>query len=329
LVQAFHKEFLTAMEAREAIIYLVPDAERAAFLASSDADLQTYFKTRFFQRHVQIRVTEAFRGIEEQEVEFITGFSSCNFNFKENRSYLIYADREKGSHQLTTGGCYGNASIETAGEELSYLRGLKAGTVHSKVFGFVTGDPWDNGTFGHVTKPVADVPIVIRSEGKSWHVPTDQEGAYEFTGLPSGAYEISAALPNAAPGHAYRRFDLTSGACLREDFLAIRTGSISGRLIGANGNPVVGVTIDIDAIPPTPQPKPLLSVMTDEKGIFAHTLLEAGDYVLEVKVLSSYYPGVTDRATAQVIHLDPGQNVENLEFRLQPSILPPILNRPR
>ena len=141
LVQAFHKGSLTAQEAREVIPYLVPEAERAAFLASSDADLQAYFKARYLQRHVQIRVTEAFRGIEEQEIEFISGFSSCDFNFKENTSYLIYADRDERSHHLATGACSGNASIEVAGEELKYLRGLKAGTEQSQIFGFVTSDP--------------------------------------------------------------------------------------------------------------------------------------------------------------------------------------------
>jgi 5-hydroxyisourate hydrolase-like protein (transthyretin family) len=332
LVQAFHKESLTAQEAREAITYLVPNAEFSTFLASSDADLQTYFKTRFFQRHVQIRVTEAFRGIEEQEVEFITGFTSCAFNFKENRSYLIYADRDQASHQFGTGACSGNAPIESAGEELTYLRGLKAGTLQSQVFGFVTRDPWDNGTFGHVTKPVADVPIALKSEGKSWHASTDQEGAYEFAGLPSGAFEIWATLPNAAPEHSSRKFDLTAGACVRQDFLSIRTGSISGSLTDSDGNPVQGVLVDIEAVPPTPQPHPLSREFTDQEGRFSQIKLEAGDYVLGLNLESppnardyygkrvpysrSYYPGVTDRANAQVLHLEPGQIIENLEFKL-------------
>jgi hypothetical protein len=335
LVRAFQNGSLTTTEAREAIRYLVPQAERAVLLASSGADVQTYVNTRFFQSHVRIRVTEAFRGIEEQEVEFVTGFSSCDFKFQEHKSYLIYAGREKGSHQLSTGACSGNAPIETAGGELTYLRGLKDGTVHSQIFGFVTRDPWDNGAFGHVEKPVAGVPIVLKSEGSSWQVATDQEGAYEFTGLRSGSYEIAAALPNAAPGHASRKFDLKPGACLREDFLAIRTGSISGRLMDADGNPVHDVLVDIEAAPPTPQPEPFELVMADKLGSFAHTSLEAGDYVLGLNLKSppnardwdgkrvpyarSYYPGVTDRAIAQVIHLQPGQNIDNLEFRVPPT----------
>jgi len=129
LVQAFHAGSLTAKEAREVIPYLVAEGERAPLLASSEADLQTYFKIRFFQRHVQIRVMEAFRGVEAQELEFITGFSSCEFNFKENKSYLIYAGRHEGSQQLTTGACSGNRPIESAQEELKYLRGLKSGTL--------------------------------------------------------------------------------------------------------------------------------------------------------------------------------------------------------
>ena len=85
LVAEFHKGFLTAKEARDAIPYLVPEADRAALLASSAADLKKNFSAKFFQRHVQIRVMEAFRGIAEQEVEFITGFFDCDFNFKENK----------------------------------------------------------------------------------------------------------------------------------------------------------------------------------------------------------------------------------------------------
>jgi hypothetical protein len=338
LVRAFHGESLTAQEARDAITYLVPEAERAAFLASSDADLQLYFKTRFFQRVVQIRVTEAFRGIEEQEVEFVTGFTSCDFNFKENKSYLIYADRDEHSHQLTTGACSGNAPIEGAEEELKYLRGLKSGTLLSQVFGFVTSHPWDRGTFGHVSKPVTDVPIVLKSEGKSWQVITDQKGAYEVIGLTPGSYEMTAALPNAASSQASRKFDLTPGACLRQDFLSIRTGSVNGRLTDLEGNPVEGVLVDIEAIPPTEQPHPLSREFTDKEGRFNQIRLEAGNYVLGLNLESppnarswdgkrvpysrSYYPGVTDRAAAQVLHLEPGQEIENLEFRLPPTPQP-------
>ena len=338
LVQAFHKGSLTAKEAREAITYLVPEAERTARLASADADLQAYFKTRFFQRHVQIRVMEAFRGIEEQEVEIITGFFDCDIKFQENKSYLIYAGRDKDSHQLSTGACSGTAPLEMRGEELEYLRGLKSGILPSQVFGFVTSDPWDDGTFGHATKPVADVPIVLKSEGKSWQAVTDQKGAYELTGLSPGSYEIAATLPDAEPEQRSRKFDLKPGACLQETFRSIRTSSIKGRLVDSDGNAVQGVLVDIEAVAPTEQPHPMSREFTDKEGSFSQIKLEAGDYVLGLNLESppnahddyrkrvpysrSYYPGVTDRARAQVLHLDAGQNIENLEFQLPPTPQP-------
>ncbi|HEY6392553.1 MAG TPA: carboxypeptidase-like regulatory domain-containing protein, partial [Bryobacteraceae bacterium] len=279
-----------------------------------------------------------FRGIAEQEVEFITGLSSCEINFQEHKSYLIYAERDKDSHRLKTGACSGTGPLEMRAEELDYLRGLKSGTMLSQVFGFVTRDPWDHGIIGRVTKPVPDVPIVLKSEGKSWKVVTDQKGAYELTGLLPGSYEIAATLPNAAPERNSRKFDLSAGACVQENFLSIRTGSIEGRLTDSDGKPVPGVLVDIEAVPPTGQPSPLVRDFTGKDGNFSQSKLEAGDYVLGFNLKSppnardwsgnrvpyprSYYPGVADRAAAQVLHLEPGQKIENLEFRLPPTPRP-------
>ena len=77
---------------------------------------------------------------------------------------------------------------------------------------------------------------------------------------------------------------------------------------------------------------------TDKEGRFSQVKLDGGDYVLGLNLESppnargwegkrvpyarSYYPGVTDRPRAQVLHLEPGQEIENLEFKLPPAPQP-------
>ena len=174
--------------------------------------------------------------------------------------------------------------------------------------------------------------IVLKSGDASGRTTTDQKGQYEIAGLPAGSYEISAAMPSVPADRSLRRFDLVAGACSSQNFVAVQVGSIGGRLVDSEGTPISGVLVEIEAVPPTSQPQPLFRHFTDKEGRFTHTLLEAGEYLLEFNLKSppnardwygvripyagSYYPGIANRSDAQVIHLEGGQKLENLEFRV-------------
>jgi hypothetical protein len=308
----------SASDQRYLLEHLLPVAERAALSSLSDPEIGALFHSKILIKHVRIRVTESSRGMDEQEVELTTGIDSCGITFQENESYLVYASRDTSSKALKTGACSGTQRFQDLDEQLQYLRGLKTGETQARVFGFVTRDPTDMQFLVRASKPAAAVPLVLRSGGRAWQTATDSEGNYELAGLQPGSYEISAGLPNLPAQQTSRQVELSAGECSRQAFLATPVGRISGKLLDFEGHPVLDVLVELEAVPLTEQPRPY--AQTEHDGGFVHESLPAGQYLLgfnlsappnakdwyakRVPYARSYYPGVTDRAAAQVLRLE-------------------------
>lgn len=327
---------------REAFRYLLPEAEWTATSGTSDGEIERLFETRFFTRIAMVRVVEPFLGIEKREVTFAIGPTSCDVDFKEGHSYLIYAWRNATTNQLETGVCAGTRPVESATEDLQYFRGLQTGTIQGRVFGFITRDPSDIEAGFQATKPVVGATVTVRSGDRSRETFTDSEGRYELNGLTPGSYELSEKLPGTATAQHSRTFNLSTGACSHQNFLSVEVGQIGGRLLDFTGKPVANVLVEVEAIASTEQPHPLVQNFTDLEGKFEKTGLVAGEYLLvlnpktppnardwygkRVPYLRTYYPGVTDRVAAQVFRLDGGQKIENIDFSLPRPVQPTTLN---
>jgi len=286
-------------------------------------------------RQAHAIVLEAFRGLNDREVDIYTSTSDCGINFREGRDYLVYAWRDKASGRLEAGACTQTDLVERSTENIENLRELTSGKGPARVFGFVTADPPDLQLPFRASIPLAHVPIVLRSGDQSWKTVTDDHGDYKFGGLPAGQYEIAAEMPLVAAAQRQRKFQLQAGACSGQNFLGVVVARISGRLLDSQGGPVPNVLVEIDAVPPTKQPRPIFRGFTDAQGRFSQDLLEMGEYVLGINTKSppnardwygkrvpfarSFYPGVTDRVQAGVVKLQGGQNADDLEFRLPPT----------
>lgn len=318
--------------AREVFRRLLSPTEYAPLVQMPDRAVLNAFEHRFSTRRVRIAVTEPFRGIDEKEVEFTSDFSSCSVDFRENESYLVYAWREQKTGRLETGVCAGTRRVDQAAQELKYIRGIRTGETPSRIFGFVTKEPQDIQLPARASKPVAGVEITARAGEKVWTATSTPEGRYELVGLPPGSYDLRAALPGTPADQASRRVDIVAGQCLSRNFLAIAVGAITGRLIDQDGKPIRGALTEIQAVPPTPQPRPAFRKGTGEDGRFEHTQLPAGEYVIGFNIDKppnardwygnrtpyppSYYPGVTKREDAQVLRLRGGERIEDLEYRV-------------
>jgi hypothetical protein len=327
---------------REALRYLLPEAEWTATSGASDGDIEKLFETKFLTRIALVRVVEPFLGIEERQVTFAIGPTNCDVGFKEGHSYLIYAWLNAKTNQIETGVCAGTRPVESATEDLLYFRGLQAGTIRGRVFGFITSDPSDIEAGFRATKPVVGATVTVRSGDRSRKAVTDSEGRYELSGLPPGLYELSERLPGTATGQHSQSFNLSAGACLHQNFLSVEIGQIGGRLLDFNGRPVPNMLVEVEAIAPTEQPHPISQNFTDLEGRFEKTRLVAGEYLLvlnpktppnardwygkRVPYPRTYYPGVTDRAAAQVFRLDGGQKIDDIDFRLPQPVQPTTLN---
>ena len=63
---------------REMLRVLLPADEFAAIIKGPEKDMEAIVERKFLTRRVRILVTEPFRGIEDREVEFTVGPSSCD-----------------------------------------------------------------------------------------------------------------------------------------------------------------------------------------------------------------------------------------------------------
>lgn len=186
----------------------------------------------------------------------------------------------------------------------------------------------------------ARVAVTIRA-GAQFQTTTDQDGRYMFTGLEPGPYRISV----ERVGYVTPASDqlpplvVAAGKTLAAYTIALqRTAVIAGRILDPFGEPLQDVSVRAirrgaaGAGASGQHPGDLLTqgVRTNDLGEFRVFGLAPGDYLLlaapqpfglataQIAATlqpSTYYPGVTDQAAAEVLTLAAGQTL-TIEFRL-------------
>ena len=173
---------------------------------------------------------------------------------------------------------------------------------------------------------------------------TDGAGYYEFSELPAGTYNLRA----SSADYVGRQFglrqllqgatpiDLRGGAMLEEvNFRLRRGGSISGRILDAEGRPVAFA--EVEALRPQFQDGQRVLVtfgtaLTDAEGAFHIPSLPPGDYyvsaidpIAEGAVdaagqrhdIPTFYPGVIVPADARRVRLEAAGEVSGVELALR------------
>ena len=331
LADRLNSEWSSADE-REALQHLLPMAEWKLLSSASDSEIRDVFETRFLTRKVTVQVVDPFKEIDETTATFLIGPSDCDVQFQEDRSYLIYAWRNNVDGGLRTGVCAGTRRVEDAAADLQYYRSVRAGTAKGHVSGFVTREPTDLQLPFRASKPVVGAGVILQRTGSSQQAVTNSEGRYVFEDLAPGTYTLTARSPEDHDIQRPRTISLSVGSCPHENFLAVSVGKISGRLLDVERHPVPGRLVEIEAVPPTQQPRPIFQEFTDQTGAFEKSGLVAGEYRLVLNPKDPpnardwygrrlphgriYYPGVENGALAQIFRLEPGQEISHVEFRL-------------
>lgn len=178
---------------------------------------------------VTFRVAERFQGASgERELEVRTGSGGgdCGFDFRQNENYLVYAARSPLTGSLETGICTRTARIEEAATDLAFLRGLGEAEPLVSVYGFVYRDR-ETPPFGTVIErpldpggPLAGVEVLLESRDGSFRIATDEDGWYEFEGLPIGRYEIRLEGEGTDPLETWRLRVPLAPACIWHDIVA-------------------------------------------------------------------------------------------------------------
>jgi hypothetical protein len=286
------------------------------------------------RNHVTFEVVESFKGVAARTVEVVTGSGDgdCGYGFQKGREYLVYASRN-GATTLSTSICSRTAPAEQANSDLAYLRSLAKGGPSARVFGFVTAFQPLLGVALRWTEkaplPIANVPIRLESQGTSRQTTTDAAGGYVFDGLSAGEFTVSADMPNNLGGGEKRTFRLSEHGCSEQIFVAVERAQLSGRVLDDRQLPLV--TTQVSLVPTRGSPKAeVFSSYTYQRGVFTIQRIPPGDYVLGVNISEppregrhlsdpfppTYFPGVTNRAEAKIIHVESGQQLSGFELRI-------------
>lgn len=204
---------------------------------------------------VRFKVTEAFRGTEQGEIELhLRGSSSasCDPPFEMGESWLVYgSNRWEGGPGWTTSSCSRTRLLSAAAEDLQYLRTPDGEKSRSHIAGSVAAwvhdpSPQKQGR----TVGIPGVPVFLEGAGRRIETKTDSGGRYRV---------------DVAGGRAYRvEFGAVAGWLIRG----------SGQVVDDNGLPVPFLPIALESTPRHLRQH----AVTDAAGVFRFPLRYPGPY---------------------------------------------------
>jgi hypothetical protein len=299
-------------------------------------------------RSATLVVEKAFKGKLKARDEIVFrqgGGADCIWTFSEEsvgRQVLFYLTRpEKLSTDLwSTSFCGRSRGLVGATEDLLYLENI------AKVRGKtrISGSIGESFAYRDIDFDFDGRKIKIIGPKKTYETKTDKNGVFEIYDLPPGKYFIE---PETPAGWQIDRYFLRYSPSVIQDesgrwemksprqvavmlepkkhasvYIAFTVeNSVRGRVLDPKGNAMSGVCVYLlrpgqDGWGP--------SDCTNERGKFEITEIPEGEYVLVANQDGKpsnrepfpkiFYPNVTERERATVIHIRPGEKLANLDI---------------
>ncbi|HXQ72753.1 MAG TPA: carboxypeptidase regulatory-like domain-containing protein [Pyrinomonadaceae bacterium] len=206
-----------------------------------------------------------------------------------------------------------------------------------------------SGTVKFKGEPVQGVNVTLRSNDgtassklTNYRGVTDAKGQYRIADVPPGRYLVTPAATafvtdDASVGE--RTLIVSKGETIEDiDFSLIRGGVITGKVLDADGRPV----IEEDVYVFSPRDPGLgafrPATVTDDRGVYRIFALKPGDYTVAAGrndilgnsgrrpsgnlFVRTYYPGVTQAAQAKRIEVSDGSEATNVDIVISRSLTP-------
>ena len=292
---------------------------------------------------IRFAVEEVLKGKLEQEVtgEIGSGCGGCGQPPEPGKRLLVFATKgEDGllwtgnAHELRPNDPANYSIVDPVRKAITLGKGSLYGEVT-----YTAPPVWDNrgNPVGGGKVTVPNLVIRAASESNTFATRTAKDGTYEFKNLPNGRYTVT---PELERNWTYDQHFFTAryeqsvgdGSCAKVDFDMYPTTRVKGRVEVPPGQqfgtPMYG-TVSLQEIVAVP-----ISLQNaNERSGYGATIfpdgqfdiwpIAAGDYYLGINITKSptpemsyeptYYPGVTDKKAARVIHLKPGE-VKHIEL---------------
>ncbi len=177
-------------------------------------------------------------------------------------------------------------------------------------------------------------------QGATIEVRTDGDGRYRVTGLAEGTYVIRALSKAYVLSKSPFGFDASRSVTLEDgesrddvDIALARGGVITGRVIDAEGRPVIATDVRLFSVGEKGMPKREVDYniwemfQTDDRGRYRIYGLAAGRYIISAggewasglvrrKSSETFYPDATDQSQAKIIEVKEGAEVTDIDIRL-------------
>ena len=301
-----------------------------------------------------IAVEETLKGTLGQEVKVETGSGGgdCGTPLPAGKRLLIFAYKAK-DETLWTGLGEWSELPPNDGPTYSIVKPVILGPIREaltfgkgSLYGRVSFQPshrWDSEGRPVGWEPAHGVPNLLlhaASDSQTFTTRTVKDGAFEFKDLPNGRYTVT---PDLDPSWTFDQHGfgdryvktIGDGSCAKVDFDMHPTTRLKGQVRVPPGQqfgfiPDLGYVVlqEVVAIPTGARNANDHSVVwniADEDGTFDIWPIPPGDYYVGIDVrrpptpsspyLPTYYPGVSDKKVARIVHIEEGET-KSIEFPL-------------
>lgn len=310
-----------------------PDFSHAA---ESGVDMRTVDQSRYSRYH--FRIDERISGTQTAYIDVFSGRGGgdCSYHFEKGAKYLVFPFQSDDGRLIATI-CSETRPVELAQAKLAVLRAMRDHQPVASLYGSMRSvqQPYGSVSDDYYGKPVADTRMILRSDKNVLETKTDANGNYSFFDVPAGKYHVEADLPRhfeiaqTILSEPVPPIDLPQNACYEYDVEVLPTGRIRGKVIGPDGAPLPYASVELYR--PSRYKGDGRSLGWSEsqdleKPEFVFEHVTAGDYILvyndqeRIEPIAPYprmfYPGVRELGQAQIIHVEEGQEISGLEFRV-------------
>jgi hypothetical protein len=294
-----------------------------------------------YSMRFKVEISLAGQTANEITIETGRGGGDCGTPLLVGQRALIFASKARGG-TLLTGLCSGNQILSDSPESENIVKKYVDLAKTVTIFGRVdqAKPVWHGDHIEDNSGPEPVSGLILRAESEKFSASTKTaaDGTYEFDGLPTGKYTVVPEHPvdlDFDHGTLQNRYqaDLIAGQCASIRVKLEPITRIRGRLIVPPG--AVEKSLEVDAVPThleNLQQFAGTSVFTDENNRFDLWPLPPGDYYIGVNINSllkenpafppTYYPGVTDKRNAVLVHVAEGE-VKEVEISL-PAVAAPV-----
>lgn len=259
---------------------------------------------------VRLRDVQPIRGAARDTLTTAMSSASCGYEFKVGERYLIFANGDSAG-VLTVGLCGLTRPVEGSAGLRRYVESLSLPSQGGRLFGRVlepTGPRRALAGLGGAR---------VRLAGSNpADLVTNAAGEFEFTNLPPGTYEVTAAMPEARADLSVAALSVTlenTHACADVNLIARSSARVTGRVVDAAGQPLAGVFLTMG----------IIGMTTGADGSFVFTEVPPGDYTVGVSLaigpspMSPFAPTRARTASGStVVRVAPGVQVTLPPLRL-------------